>query len=142
MADHAQEQGAAWLPRVDVVPVLAMLKVSRVLGLPSRSLTLSPSLWPRLSPSSARHRATVSSTVRSSATTASQLNCAGQNLRHDLLFTLLPLDSPAEPQVERKKSFCRRRHARSAAEFLHRRGYATMAHLSPSYRVHCVRSAT
>jgi hypothetical protein len=44
MADRAQEQGTAWLPRVDAAPVLATLKEPCVLGLPSSLLTLSSSL--------------------------------------------------------------------------------------------------
>jgi hypothetical protein len=96
MADRGQERGTAWLPRVDAVPVLTMLKAPRVPSLPSRLLTLFPSLWPRLSSSSARRSAIESSTAHISATTAPFPNLLSQNLRHDLLYTLHRLAEPAE----------------------------------------------
>jgi hypothetical protein len=104
MADRGLEQGTAWLLRVNVVPVLAKLKASRVPSLPPCSLTLSPSLWPRLSSSSARHSATESSTMHIS-TTAPIPNLLSQNLRPYLLYTLHRLAESVGSQVEQKGSF-------------------------------------
>jgi hypothetical protein len=105
MADRGQEPGAAWLPHVKAAPVLAMLKATHVSSLPSCSLTLFPSLWSRPSSSSTRRSATESSTAHIPATTTPFPNLFGQNLWHDLLYTLQRLAKPAGSQVERKGSF-------------------------------------
>jgi hypothetical protein len=143
VADRGQKLIDAWSQRVDAGLRLRCLRrhAPQSPSLVAHSSSLPPFCLHR-SRELRHHRRRELRRARARAPFVPFPNRLGQNLRHDLPYTLHPSAEPAELRVERKRSLLLHRLAQSAAELLHRRGYATVAFLLPRCRVHRVSGVT